>query len=94
MQRGPYWGTGAYGWSYGVVPSGSEGSSVSGAGFFAKRLGTAKGDGWGALTPAICEPSPNFCKVSASSFPDPDSPWACWNRCIALSVSPSHFPLG
>ena len=40
----------------------------------ARRLGVV--DGRGALTPATSEPSPIFCKLSASSFPVGGSPFA------------------
>jgi hypothetical protein len=34
----------------------------------------------GALTPATSEPSPIFCKLSASSFPVGGKPFAAWKR--------------
>lgn len=49
-------------------------------------------DGTGAAKPAICEPSPNFCNVSASSFPVRFSPWASWNLLTASVVELSHLP--
>ena len=47
----------------------------------------------GAARPAVCEPSPNFCSVSASSFPVGLSPCASWNFLSASRVELSHLPL-
>ena len=35
----------------------------------------ASAEGVGAATPAVFEPSPSFCKVSASNFPVGFNPW-------------------
>src|SRR5215468_4935733 len=58
------------------------------------RRDTAPGGGVGAATPAVCEPKPSFCKLSASSLPVGLSPCAAWNRRRAAAVSSSHLPLG
>jgi len=58
------------------------------------RRDTAPGGGVGAATPAVCEPRPSFCKLSASSLPVGLSPCAAWNRRRAVAVSSSHLPLG
>jgi len=50
--------------------------------------------GVGAATPAVCEPSPSFCNVLASSFPLGLSPCASWNFLIASMVAASSLPLG
>lgn len=50
--------------------------------------------GLGAETPAISDPSPSFCKLGASSFPEASMPFADWNFCIAATVLESHLPLG
>ena len=50
--------------------------------------------GIGAATPAVCEPSPSFCRVGASSFPEGLSPWPVWNFLIAAAVESSHLPFG
>jgi hypothetical protein len=55
---------------------------------------TAPGGGVGAATPAVCEPSPSFCKVNASNLPVGFRPWADWNLRMACAVSSSHLPLG
>ena len=47
----------------------------------------------GAARPAVCEPSPNFCSVRASSFPVGFSPWASWNLLTASVVELSHLPV-
>jgi hypothetical protein len=65
-------------------------------------LGAADGEfgvgagatGLGADTPAISEPSPSFCRLSALSFPLGSRPWPDWNFCIAATVFKSHLPLG
>lgn len=46
----------------------------------------------GAARPAVCEPSPNFCSVRASSFPVGFSPWASWNLLTPSVVELSHLP--
>lgn len=48
----------------------------------------------GALTPAVSEPNPIFCKVSASSFPVGANPFASWKRRSDACVPTSHFPFG
>src|SRR6516162_5500395 len=58
------------------------------------RRETAPGGGVGAATPAVCEPSPSFCRDKASSFPVGFSPCAAWNLRIASAVPSSHFPFG
>src|SRR5262249_1436471 len=58
------------------------------------RRDTAPGGGVGAATPAVCDPRPSFCKLSASSLPVGLSPCAAWNRRRAAAVSSSHLPLG
>ena len=45
-------------------------------------------------TPAMSDPNPSFCRVSASSFPVVSRPFADWNRCTASTVSASILPLG
>ena len=50
--------------------------------------------GMGAATPAVFAPNPNFCNVSASSFPEGFKPCADWNFFIASTVEASHFPFG
>ncbi len=48
----------------------------------------------GGATPVVCEPSPSFCKVFASSFPVAFSPCASWNFLVASIVESSHLPFG
>src|SRR5258708_39261 len=50
--------------------------------------------GRGAATPAVCEPSPSFCRVTASSLPLGFSPCPAWNFFMASTVESSHLPLG
>ena len=50
--------------------------------------------GKGGATPVVCEPSPSFCKVFASSFPVAFRPCASWNFFVASTVESSHLPLG
>ncbi len=50
--------------------------------------------GIGAATPAVCEPRPSFCKVTASSLPLGFNPCPAWNFLMASPVELSHFPLG
>ena len=50
--------------------------------------------GFGAATPAISEPKPNFCNVGASSLPVASILFADWNFWTAAIVSGSHFPVG
>jgi len=75
------------------------GEDCEGAGF-----GASEGEGdieqqlcgtipFGEDTPAMSEPKPSFCSVSASSFPVVSNPFAAWNRCTASTVSGSIFPL-
>jgi hypothetical protein len=50
--------------------------------------------GIGAATPAVRDPSPNCCKVFASSLPLGFSPCPAWNFFIASPVAVSHLPFG
>jgi len=50
--------------------------------------------GIGAATPAVCEPRPSLCKVTASSLPLGFNPWPAWNFLMASTVESSHLPLG
>ena len=50
--------------------------------------------GLGASTPAVPEPSPNFCRLGASILPLELRPLSDWNFCIAPTVFKSHLPLG
>ena len=56
------------------------------------RRDTAPGGGVGAATPAVCDPSPSFCRVNASSLPVGLSPCEAWNLRMAAIVSSSHLP--
>ena len=67
---------GACAGGFDVVEQQPTGEVEAGAGvadFAAQQLGTI---GFGALTPAISEPSPSFCSVGASSFPLESRPFA------------------
>jgi len=48
----------------------------------------------GGASPAVWEPSPSFCKVLASSFPEGFRPCDSWNFFMASTVAESHLPLG
>ena len=50
--------------------------------------------GLGASTPAILDPRPSFCKLSALSFPEASRPLLDWNFCMADTVFESHLPFG
>jgi hypothetical protein len=76
----------------GVLGAALAGGAYEGDGVIEQQLcGTMP---FGADTPATSDPSPNFCSVSASSFPVTSSPFADWNFCTASTVSASHFPEG
>jgi len=64
------------------------------AGLFAGAVPAGGGTGLGAETPAMLEPSPSFCRLSALILPFASSPLADWNFCIAETVFESHLPLG
>jgi len=74
------------------------GAEVDGGGVAAGLLAGAVlaggGSGFGAETPAMLEPRPSFCRLSALSLPLASSPLADWNFCIAATVVESHLPLG
>ena len=50
--------------------------------------------GLGASTPAVLEPRPSFCRLSASSLPLAFMPLSDWNFCSAATVFESHLPFG
>lgn len=50
--------------------------------------------GFGASTPAVPEPRPSFCRLSASILPLELRPFSDWNFCMAATVFESHLPLG
>ena len=74
------------------------GAEVDGGGVAAGLLAGAVlaggGSGLGAETPAMLDPSPSFCRLSALILPFASSPLADWNFCIAETVFESHLPLG
>jgi hypothetical protein len=73
------------------------GTFAAGAGFDTggpaeqQSLGTTV---FGAATPAIAEPNPNFCRVGASSLPVASRLCVDWNFWIAAIVLASHLPFG
>lgn len=50
--------------------------------------------GFGASTPAVPDPKPNFCRLEASILPLLLRPLSDWNFCMAEMVLESHLPLG
>ena len=50
--------------------------------------------GFGASTPAVPDPKPNFCRLEASILPLLLRPLSDWNFCMSEMVLESHLPLG
>jgi hypothetical protein len=78
------------------VDAGEEDGVGGGPGLEAGGAGADDTGGWdlGADTPAMGEPKPSFCRLSASILPLGSSPLADWNFCMAPIVLESHLPLG
>lgn len=77
-----------------VVEDG-EGGVAGGAGFVCGCCtGVADAGGLGAETPAISEPRPSFCRLTALILPLASRPFSDWNFCKALTVFKSHLPFG
>ena len=81
------------------VAEGGGVGGAGGAGFVcgcgAGAAGAGPGAGvLGAETPAISEPRPSFCRLTALILPLASSPFSDWNFCMALTVFKSHLPLG
>ena len=49
---------------------------------------------FGEDTPAMSEPKPSFCSVSASSLPVVSKPFADWNRCTRIDGIGIHLSVG